>query len=267
MTAAVPQARPRRRWIWVLVALTTAIALAGSAGLRVALKAAIEHAAVPAVVYHRELTQLQVTDPGGSISVSPSPSGQVRIAAAVQWLGARPVVRRSWHGSDLSVTTGCPAPDLFGDCQADLDISVPDGTRLLATAGAGEITVTGLTGTVDAEVGSGTVALADVSGPVRVRVGAGSVTGTGLSSRSLTVTAGSGQVSLAFAEPPQLLALTVATGSAAVTVPPGSAYRIVRRPGSGSVHFAAGLRDPGSPDLLTVQVGTGSVSVGYPPGG
>ena len=267
MSAVIPQARPRRRWIWVLVALATTLFLLGTAGLRVALKAVVEHAAVPAVVYHRELTQLQVVDPGGSVSVSPSPSGQVRIAATVRWLGARPVLRRSWRGSDLSVIAGCPAPDLFGDCQADLDISVPAGTRLLATAGAGEINVSGLTGSVDAVVSSGSVTLADVSGPVFVRVGAGVVNGTGLSSRRLTATAGSGDVSLAFTAPPQLLALTVGTGSAGVTVPPGSAFRVVRRPGAGPVRLAPGLRAPGSARLLTVQVGTGSVSIGYPPGG
>lgn len=267
MTAAIPQARPRQRWIWVLVALATALALIGTAGLRVALKAAIEHATMPAVVYHRDPAQLQVVDPGGSVSVSPSPPGQVRVAATVRWLGARPVVRRSWRGRDLSVVVGCPAPDLFGDCQANLDISVPAGTRLVATAGAGELNVTGLTGSVDAQVSSGTVTLADVSGPVLVRVGAGSVSGTGLSSRQLGATANSGEVSLAFTAPPQVLALTVGTGSAAATVPPGAAYRVVRRPGSGSVTLASGLSVPGSARVLTVQAGQGSVSVGYPPGG
>lgn len=266
-TAALPRARPRRRWIWVLVALVTVVVVLVPAGFRVALKAAIEHATLVPVTYHRSLTSLQVDDPGGSITVSPSQSGQVRLAASVRWLGSRPVLSRRWQGSTLSVSAACPPPDPFGDCQTNLEISVPAGTQVVANAGAGGITVTGLTGPVDTRVTAGSIVLADLSGPVRVSAGAGSVTGTGLSSGQVSATVGSGWLSLGFTTAPHLLALTVGAGSVQVTVPPGTGYRVIQRLGAGSVELAPGLRQPGSPRRLTVHAGVGSVTVTYPQGG
>lgn len=161
--------RPRRRWIWALVALLTATALVAPVVLRASLKGSLQHRTGPAAVYQRPVTALQIVAPGDAVQVTAGQSGELRLVDVESWLIVRPQVSTAWRGSTLVVRVTCPAPNLFEDCEATLQIQVPAGTSVQASAGTGDIGVTGLSGALRLAATSGSIALADVTGPVLAR--------------------------------------------------------------------------------------------------
>jgi hypothetical protein len=68
--------RPRRRWIWVIVALLTAAACVLPAALGIWMKEDMQQEADRIVKSRRGITALQVTAPGDAVSISPGPPGE-----------------------------------------------------------------------------------------------------------------------------------------------------------------------------------------------
>jgi hypothetical protein len=111
---------------------------------------------------------------------------------------------------------------------------------------------------------SGSIRLTDVSGPLWATAASGTVTATsGLVSARVVADVSSGRLVLAFARPPEALALMVGSGSAAVTVPPGGRYRISGERGSGTLQVAPGLGDGGAARVITAVLGSGHIAIGY----
>jgi hypothetical protein len=61
-----------------------------------------------------------------------------------------------------------------GFCSASLDVTVPDGTAVVVRASDGDVTATGLRGTLDVHVSDGESSVSDIDGDVTVRVSSGS---------------------------------------------------------------------------------------------
>jgi hypothetical protein len=264
--AAAPAPRPRRRWIWVIVAMLTALVVVPPFAARIWLKADLQHQTEQVPVAARPVTAVQVDSPGGSVSISQDPGSHVTMSSTASWLVRKPVVRQAWHGRTLQVGTSCPRLDPFEDCQENLVVQVPAGITVQVDVGSGSVSAQGLTGPLHLRATSGAFTLTDVRGPVWASVTSGSVTAQGLRSARLHASARSGSLALDFDSPPQLLALTVGSGSASATVPPGTRYRVSVRAGPGSVQVQPGLRDGTSAQVITATVGSGSLAIAYPAG-
>ncbi|HEX5295033.1 MAG TPA: hypothetical protein VFX25_39695 [Streptosporangiaceae bacterium] len=266
MSAAAPsRPRPRRRWIWVLVALLTALVLVPPFALRIGLKIDIQHRTAPVLVAARPVTALLVDAPAGSVSISPGTGRRVTVSATAAWLVRRPAVTQAWAGSTLRVTAACPRLNPFEDCQESLDIHVPAGLTVRVSVGSGSVSAFSLTGPLHLSGTSGALMLNDVRGPVWAAVTSGNVTAQGEGAAAVHASAGSGSLELRFAAPPQLLALAVGSGSADVTVPPGTRYRVSVRTRAGVVNIQRGLGDSTSGQVITASVGTGFLAVRYAP--
>jgi hypothetical protein len=262
--AAVPAPRPRRRWVWVIVAVLTALVAVPPFALRIWLKADIQHQTAPVAVAARPVTALQVDSPGGNVSISPGPGRFITMSSTAAWLARKPVVAQAWHGRTLQVSAACPRPNPFGDCAESLVVQVPAGITVQVDVGSGSFSAQGLTGPLHLAATTGAVMLTDVRGPVWASVTSGSLTTQGLRSARLHASARSGSLALGFASPPQLLALTVGSGTASASVPPGTRYRISARIGAGRVYVQPGLGGGTSAQVISVGVGTGSVAITYP---
>ena len=138
--------RPRRRWIWVIVALLTALVFVPPFALRIGLKIDIQHQSAPVPVAARPVTALQVDAPAGSVIISPGTGRRVTMSATAAWLVRRPVVTQAWDGSTLRVTAACPRLNPFEDCQEGLVIHVPAGLTVRVSVGSGSVSAVGLTG-------------------------------------------------------------------------------------------------------------------------
>ncbi|MGB6458040.1 MAG: hypothetical protein WBH47_26505 [Streptosporangiaceae bacterium] len=228
MTGMATRHRPRRRWIWVLVTLVTATVVVVPVTLRVALKGELQHESDPLARYRREIADLQVqANDGEMITVQAGRPGQVTVTSMVAWLVSKPAVTQSWRGGVFRVSAICPKFDPFEDCQASVVISVPAGTTVQGQAGAGSLTVVGLTGALHLTATSGLVLARNVSGPVWAAATSGSaVARTGLRSASLHASVSTGLITLMFTAAPRSVAVGVGAGSAAIAVPAGSRYRV-----------------------------------------
>jgi hypothetical protein len=265
MTTVATGLRPRRRWIWVLVALATAGVVIIPVTLRIALKAAIHHEFGPAVTYRRDVTALSVqADAGGSVTIRPDRDGRVVITRALQWVFGKPSVTQSWQDGVLHVGATCPKFNPFEDCEADVTISVPAGTAVTAQADGGSVVVSGMSGPLHLAATSGLLQVGRVSGPLWLSATSGFVVGRlGISSPQVYASVTTGSIALRLAAEPRFLTLGVGSGYANVVVPRGARYRIAGSYAPGTLQIAPGLSDASSGRLLTVRLGTGEVKVGY----
>ena len=267
MTSPGTPPRPRRRWVWVLVAVATASSFATGFRLQLVPKGGTNPKIVSPVVYRRAISDLQVQANGGAaVAIRSGQPGQVTVSSALSWTFVKPTVSESWHGGSLRLGVTCPNADSFGGCHASIVIIVPAGTPVQAEAGAGTVTVTGLSGPLHLTATSGLLMASDVSGPVWATVTSGSVIArAGLTSPHVSASAATGQLTLAFTARPQNLAIGVGAGSAEITLPAGSRYHVVSSVGQGVVTTAPGVSDAGSDQVIAVSVGEGAVTIGYPP--
>jgi hypothetical protein len=255
--------RPRRQWIWAIVAMVTAAVLISPLALLVRLKAGPHHEYGPVTVYHRAVTAVRVSAPGDAVAVTAGRPGQITVASTMAWLFAKPVIRARWHGTTLSVSVRCPAAGPFGDCSAGLTVHVPAAAEVQAAVGTGSATVTGLAGPVRVTATSGSLVLAYLSGPLWATATSGSITGmTGLNSTKLTADVGSGSLALGLDSAPRSLSLAVGSGSGHVTVPLGAHYRVDTGPGN-AVRLSPGMSSPDAASLIAAEAGSGTLSIEY----
>lgn len=260
-----PPERPRRRWIWIMIAVVTAIVVIVPAGLQ-ALLTLGHQAGTQSVVLSHPIAALEVDAPANSVTIRPGPAGQVTVRSALSWVFSQPQVRRSWQRQTLRVSVSCPSGP-FQDCGADLQIRVPGDVSVTAQVTSGNVTVTGLTGRLRLLATSGNVTMTDVRGGVTAQATSGNVTGTLLSAAVFYAAVTSGNLALQFTGPPQQVRLQVASGNADITVPPGSRYRLPGSRGSGSWAIASGLSISTASRVIEVMAGSGNVTVGYLGGG
>lgn len=269
VTATAPVAAPprhRRRWIWITVALVTAV-LVVLALLAVTVAVAFRRQQNVPVTFRRPITMLRLGTPDAAVTVAPGPPGLVRVERFLTWrLGPPPQVTTAWSGRTLQVTVpGCSSTPLRW-CSAQVVIQVPAGTALRASAGAGNLAVSALTGPLHVRLTSGMVSLNGVSGPVWARATSGMISASGLSAARVDAAVSSGNLSLQFAAPPQRVSALATSGIIAVTVPPGARYRVLGSAPAGVWGVVPGLVSRTSPRLITAAATTGSGSVGYGPG-
>jgi hypothetical protein len=255
--------RPRRRWIWITVALVTTLVIAAPVGLRLWLKAAHHDLALAARVYRQHLTQLTVVAPAGGVTIVPSSRAAVTVTGDLSWVFGQPSVTQAVRGSTLQVTGSCPKPDAFEDCQVGLTIRVPADLAVDISAGSGSIAVRGLAGPLHLAVTSGGITMTQVSGPVWASAGSGSINGARLLSPALDAVVGSGSLQFGLAATPKTLSLAIGSGSAHITVPPRARMRTVTNSGGGLLRIAPGFADSGAAGTLTANIGSGVLTVGY----
>jgi hypothetical protein len=256
---------PRRRWLWVAVALLTAVAVVGASGFRVWLKMAHQTEHFSVTITHK-ITAIEVSALGGSVNVSSGPAGQVSIGRTLSWVFRKPRIKQTWDGSTMIITAHCPVPNWLSDCGAQLDLRIPAGIAVSAQVGSGSIAASGLAGPLDLLATSGSIDITDSKGSVVAQATSGSIAASGLGATQVNASVTTGSISMAFVAAPRLLALAVRTGSAAVNVPPGTHYRITDIRHAGTITLDAALARKRATGVMKLTVTGGAISVGYPPG-
>jgi hypothetical protein len=263
-SAAADLARPRRQWIWAIVAIVTSFTVVMPVAFRIGLKGAINHQIAPLTVFHRPVGELQVDAPGQGVTVIRGRPGEVTIQSTMSWLLGEPTVHPVWHGTTLRITASCPSFNAFEDCQVGLVIRVPANAAVRVAIGSGSTAVAGLSGPIHLSASSGSLHLTDVSGPVWATASSGLISAaSGLTSPRVVAAVGSGRLELGFAAPPEALALKVGSGSAEITVPPGAHYRVAVERGAGFLRIASGLSDSAAARTITAIVGSGHFAISY----
>ncbi|MEU3505451.1 DUF4097 family beta strand repeat-containing protein [Streptomyces hundungensis] len=263
-----PGTRTRHRTAWIIVAFLGALLVVVPCAYWTTADAVSESAPYQSPDNGRAHPVSAVAVDAGSarITITTGARDRVTMNGKLTWSRKRPEVERTWEGDTLTVRTRCVGfvDRYVQNCQVELDLAIPAGTRLKVRSGSGEVTLRELSGPVDVESGSGPVKLTGLTGTVRAKAGSGEIRASRLASPNVTSTTGSGAMSIAFSAPPRQVTARAGSGSVTVTVPEGTRYRVGGRSGSGSRTIQDELIDTASDRSLDITTGSGSASIGHP---
>ncbi|MFD8144410.1 hypothetical protein [Streptomyces sp. NPDC059708] len=253
------------RLAWYTAAALSAVLVVAAAGWQVRASAAGHTATVTGGSAGRTVSALEVVGGEANVTITPRGDGAVDYGARLTWSFRKPDVEESWLGDTLKLTPRCPGDELgvSGDagCAVSLAVTVPTGIPVRVSGGSGRVTVSGLAGTVDADMGSGSLVLADLRGSLRARVGSGTLRATGLAGLQADVRADSGHAEVAFAAPPDRVTGRVGSGRLEITLPTATRYRVTCRAGAGRCEAEDALRDPAATRILDLEAEAGHASV------
>jgi DUF4097 and DUF4098 domain-containing protein YvlB len=184
------------------------------------------------------VTSLHVKTSGGNIEVDGSARSTVQVTGTLHYNGPKPTIEHSVNGGDLVLNDpGCATTR----CHLDIRLEVPTAVAVHLTSGGSDITVRGVSGSVDATTGGG------------------SLHGDGLGAKNLTARSGGGDVDVAFSAAPDHVNAKTGGGSVTVKVPGGS-YDVNVDPRGGSQTIKVRV-DSGSSHQIVADSGGGDISV------
>ncbi|MBV9858476.1 MAG: hypothetical protein JOY82_28760, partial [Streptosporangiaceae bacterium] len=181
---------------------------------------------------------LTVLDNVGSVAITGSDRGSVRVTEKLTYRGYPPVITRSYHGGVLTLSYRCRSDD----CGDAFDIQVPRSLSVRVTTGTGPVSLTSL------------------AGQVRAYADVGSIRGSSLAGTLAALRTGVGSIDASFASAPAQLSANAGTGSVQLLVPPGPGYRVTASADVGSVSVGV-RRDASSGHVIQASAGVGSVTV------
>lgn len=189
-----------------------------------------------------------VADNAGTVEVVESDRRGIRVTERLTWLKHKPETSHKVRGDTLELTFTCPTTWGWGalgaSCDVSYQIEVPTGLRVKASSDSGNLTLSNLSGAWHATTDSGTIQ-AD-----------------GLTSGQVTAETDSGDVNLAFAEPPaQVMAITD-SGRIVIEVPQES-YAVAARTDSGHKNIRL-ASVPSARRTITLSSDSGDLEVRTP---
>jgi hypothetical protein len=120
---------------------------------------------------------LEIDNFAGNVSIRAGESGTIHVVATKRASRTRDlsVIGVGIHEKEggLVIKTGRPLSR--GNAAVDLEITTPADSRLDLELGAGNVSVRGLSGGVEASVGAGNVNIHDVTGTLKANTGAGTM--------------------------------------------------------------------------------------------
>jgi len=244
----------------------TAVAFAGLGSSRVNL----------AVPLHGRTAAVSVDE--GDISVGPGPAGQLRVHGTMHYSLIRPKLAWQRLGSTIALHARCQVPT--GVCSFDYAVAVPPAARSEVSTASGNLTASGLAGTVTLSADSGDIQATGISGratisdhsgnitvtsPAGARVlimnDSGDITGTGVSSRQLNAQDQSGDITVVFTKVPDLVRISDSSGNIKLVLPPGpTAYRISASTSSGQTSIGV-PQSPTSPHVISATDQSGDITI------
>jgi DUF4097 and DUF4098 domain-containing protein YvlB len=214
----------------------------------------------------------------GDILIVPTSGDDVRIDSSAKGALHTPRLRAVKEGLMVRMNGNCPAIS-FGPCRASIVMHVPTGTKIDVRSGSGDLTASGLSGSVRMETGSGDVDASGLTGDadlrtssgdvnvrglggdVALRTASGDLNGEDLSAETVQAVTSSGDVGLDFRQAPRDVDAATASGDVDISLPTGQTYRVEADTGSGDRNVIGD--DPDSPRIVRARTSSGDVTVGY----
>lgn len=180
------------------------------------------------------VTAINLTNDAGSVTVHTGGSTVVINRRVTYVSGGKPSPGQQLQGGTLTLT-GCST------CGIAYDLTVPVSITLTIVNRAGAVLVDGAAGDLD------------------LTTDAGALTGTGLSSATVTARSSAGAITLGFTKQPKNVTAKAQAGSVTLTVP-GGPYKVDASSTAGQQAVSVPT-SPSAKSKLTVSSQTGSVTV------
>lgn len=196
----------------------------------------------------------------GDITVTPSPDDKVHVHTRVRYGLSKPQLFEQSASDGVILEARCHGWAGFDSCDVHYEVTVPASFRVEVLASVGDVSATGLTGTVTLSTTAGDVEANGLTGPLTLRSTVGDVYGTGLRSDTVQARTSAGDVSLSFAASPHSVDAHSTVGDVDVAVPPGR-YRVQASSGAGDQFVDAALQSGDSDLRIDVSSNAGDVTV------
>jgi hypothetical protein len=215
--------------VLIAVSALDEVAFAGIGSYQVGLKLAV-----------RGPAQLSVGS--GSLTVGQAAGDRLVVTGKARYSLVRSTVSHSATPQGTSVSTHCHF--IFGICDFNLHAFVPARTTTVISDGSGDLTLQGL------------------RGRVTVSNGSGNILGTGLASAVVNASAGSGDITLAFAQAPSQVSVSDGSGNIHLILPRGAIYDVTGGTplGSKQVYVRTSKH---SQHKISVNEGSGDILITY----
>lgn len=196
----------------------------------------------------------------GRVSVRPGTADRATVTWRTTFGLDRPDITHTLVDGLLTVRLRCGEGVSFV-CDTRVDLTIPPDASL-SIDGLG-IEVRDIDGDVDIDSGAGQVTLTRVSGRIDANVGGGAIVGRDLTSEEVRATAGAGSVEIGFDSAPRVVEVEAGAGAVVVALPPGDeAYRVDAE-SSASARTVEVRTDPTSDRVIRAHSGAGSVDIRY----
>jgi len=276
MTSPLPMTPGR--WVALVIGTPLALLVIGWTALTAVAFAGLGSSRVNlAIPLHGRTAAVSVDE--GNISASPGPAGRLRVHGILRYSLVRPQLRWQRSPSTIALHGHCQVPT--GVCSFDYAVTVPAGARSEFSSSSGNVTASGLAGTVTLSTASGDIqatrlsgraTISDHSGDITVtslsgarvliRNDSGNITGRGVSSQQLTAQDHSGDITVVFTKVPDLVRISNSSGNITLVFPPGpTAYRVSASTSSGQTSVNV-PQSPTSPHVVSVTDQSGDITIG-----
>jgi hypothetical protein len=266
------------RWVALVIGIPLALLVIGWTALTAVAFAGLGSSRVSlAVPIHGRTAAVSVDE--GDVSAGPGPAGQLRVHGTLRYSLVRPQLRWQRSPSRIALHAHCRVPT--GVCSFDYAVTVPAGARSEFSSASGNVTASGLAGSVTLRTASGDIhatrlsgraTISDHSGDITVtslsgsrvliRNDSGNITGRGVSSQQLTAQDHSGDITVVFTKIPDLVRISNSSGNITLVFPPGpTAYRVSASTSSGQTSVNV-PQSPTSPHVVSVTDQSGDITIG-----
>jgi|HubBroStandDraft_2_1064218.scaffolds.fasta_scaffold294121_1 DUF4097 and DUF4098 domain-containing protein YvlB len=172
-------------------------------------------------IFTSNVSRINVNTANGSITVV----GDSRSATYVTSSGTRGLVTPSdserIHDGTLTIQSVCASIYFNNNCNRSYVIHVPADATVNARTGQGDIVVSGVNSAETLHTGQGDLVVSGRPLSLWGTTDQGSVNGNGLSSKSVYVNSGQGDIYMSFTSPPTVATVLTEQGSVYITVPKG----------------------------------------------
>jgi hypothetical protein len=275
MTGSLPMTPGR----WVALAIGTPLALVaiGWTALTAAAWAGLGSYRVNlAVPVHGRTAAVSVDE--GDVTVGSGPAGQLRVHGTIRYSLVRPQLRWRRSPSAIALHSHCRVPT--GLCSLEYAVTVPAVAGSEVSVASGDLTASGLAGTVALSTDSGDVhatrisgsaTITDHSGDITVtslsaaraliKNSSGNITVSGASTRDLTAQDLSGDIAVTFTKVPDRVRISNSSGNITLVFPPGpTAYRVNAITSSGQTSVNV-RQSQTSPHVVSVTDQSGDITI------
>ena len=225
------------------------------------------------------IRMLEVDAGAADIVIVPTAGDDVRIDSSAKGRLHTPRIRAVKDGMKVRLRGSCPSFSV-GPCRASVVMHVPasisldvrsDSGDLSASGlsgsvslrtGSGDVNADGLTGSADLQTQSGDVNVRALNGPLALRTASGDVNGEDLGAGTVEAASASGDVELDFRLAPSDVEASTSSGDVDVVVPRGDTYRVESDTGSGDSEVGV-KTDPKATRVIRARTNSGDAMVGY----
>lgn len=250
----------RRFWRLVRVATIVAIVIVVVLIGAVILSELTATDTTDSFVVEEPVETVDVETIGGHVTIEAAPIEVIEVVRTSHYSIIEPDGAVEVDGMTLILTDGCTRSILLiPNCTVDFEIRVPRNTDVVIDGERTDVTIRGLSGSINVTTKAADIDLVETAGAITVEAEGSDVASSELRGPGAAITTTDGSIALDYVDAPDVVAVTTTVGPVAVVVPQAP-YAVDVDAANGDVQVSV-IDDPASDRKINVTNSAGNVAV------